>query len=579
MTVKRLALLQLTVAVIAAAFVVGQAQAHGIIQRADPAAGSAVGSAPAQARIWFNEPFDPRFSNIVVYAAEGGQAVSGGAFMTDDGALAVSLNRNLPDGLYRVEWQVFTPGDGHTTAGSYSFGVGVPSPSAQTVEPEGSWLADAIRFCLLAGQSLFVGVALFRWLIPLEDEARFSRSLVWPAWVTRWALLVGLFGGLYLQSQTYGLLNALANRWGVVWLARALLVAVAIWHLPRWWQKSLGGVALGVTLLFAGSLVSHSAAKTGALGALIDWGHTFTAGVWVGGLLCTAIALRHGERKFLSLFALVATAAVGGLAATGAMLASEQVGSWRALLLTPYGRALMAKLLLAVTAMTLGAVNAFRLGERRVWLEGALAMLVVLLAAVTTNLPPAYSVPTDNAPTRLEIDKRAGEIIAGVAVWPARLGTNTLEARLHDLAGEPLSNATVVAHFQPLQGGAVVSYLPMLEVGDGVYSATGSNLTAVGAWQVLLTVNDRHYLNFEIKIGEDGAVRAADVAPDSGAQVVGWLKHNATFAALILLLLALSGWSWLAWRSLPRSREQLALWLIPGMIAAGVLWLWLKLIF
>ena len=562
------------------------ALAHGLIERAEPPVGGATASAPARVQVWFTEPIEPRFSRLQVYQAGSSNQVDLGDVNAEgDRSLAVSLPPGLPDGAYIVVWQVLTLSDGHTTSGSYSFGVGVPADSTQTLAAERSPFADAIRFLSLGGQAVLMGAAVFRWAIPLEDASRFRRSLFWAMHVTRAALVLGLIGSLYIQSNSIGAPagEVLTTRWGIVWLARAAMISVVAAR-SDWLMRGDGtGASLlaGGFLLLTTSFTSHSAAKFGAVGVAVDWAHLLATAVWSGGVLCAAIAIANQETKFLANFSILATAAVGGLIASGLWLGSGQVGSWAALLLTDYGRALLMKLAVVALAFGLGVFNLLRRGNRlSSAAEAVVALIILLLAAFLTNLPPAFSQLTDGAPTRVEQSKDVGDLKATVTIWPARAGANSVEVSLNE-KGRPLTGATASLQFQPLDAGAIVSELALEEIGGGVYSASGTNLTTEGRWQILLTVDATDYVNFDYWIGPDRAVREPGAAGGFILQSVGWLNRYAAAAAAGLMLMTAAGWSWLAWRSLrpaPHSRLA-ALWLVPGMLIAGAIWLWLRLNF
>jgi len=257
------------------------------------------------------------------------------------------------------------------------------------------------------------------------------------------------------------------------------------------------------------------------------------------------------------------------------------VGSWAGLLLTAYGRGLLIKLGVVALAFGLGAVNAViadaNPSRALMRIEVVLGMLVILSAAALTNLPPAVSQTTDGAPTRIELRKTAGDLVSALALFPARAGANTVEAKLTDAPGKPVVYADVSLQFHPLTANAVVSELRLSEIGNGVYSASGVNLTAEGDWEVLLAVNARQYVNFDYSIGPDGAVRARGESLSALVRAVGWLNRYAVALAAGALLAGAAGWSWLAWRSLPRGRGSAVLWLAPGLLIAGAIWFWIAL--
>ncbi len=563
------------------------ALAHGLIERAEPPVGGATASAPTRVQLWFTEPIEPRFSRLEVYPAGSSNRVDlGDVEMEGDRSLTVTMPPGLADGAYLVVWQVLTLSDGHTTSGSYSFGVGVPADSTQTLIAERSPLADSARFLSLGGQAVLMGVAVFRWSIRLEDANRFRRSLFWVMHLTRAALVLGAIGSLYVQSHSAGVLaiELLTTQWGIVWLARAAMIGVVAAR-SDWLMRGDGtGASLlaGGFLLLTTSFTSHSAAKFGAVGLAVDWAHLLATAVWSGGVLCAAIAIANRETKFLANFSILGTAAVGGLIASGLWLGSGQVGSWAALLLTDYGRALLMKLAVVVLAFGLGAFNLLRRGNRLISAaEAVMALIILLFAAFLTNLPPAFSQLTDGAPTRVEQSKEVGDLKTTVTIWPARAGANSVEVTLNE-KGRPLTGATASLQFQPLDAGAIVSELALDELGGGVYSASGTNLTTEGNWQILLIVNATDYVNFDYWIGPDRAVREPGTASSFAVQAVGWLNRYAMVAAAGLLLMTAAGWSWLAWRSLqslPPGRPTAALWLVPGMLIAGAIWLWLRLNF
>lgn len=99
------------------------ANAHALLDRAAPAAGSTVQGSPPSIKLWFTQPLEPAFSTVRVLDPTGkpvdnkDKAVDG----ADRTILRISLPR-LPPGTYRVVWRVVSV-DAHVTEGEFTFDV------------------------------------------------------------------------------------------------------------------------------------------------------------------------------------------------------------------------------------------------------------------------------------------------------------------------------------------------------------------------------------------------------------------------------------------------------------------------
>jgi copper transport protein len=201
------------------------------------------------------------------------------------------------------------------------------------------------------------------------------------------------------------------SRVGALWLTRlslALLAAAVIAAAARsgrtwpWWAAIGASGMLMITL----TGLSHAAATGRLLPLLADWTHAVAATVWMGGLLGFAVALC--SRAFRDLapdsrmklrdravrrFSSVATCAVVVLACTGLYAAVLHIPNPQALLATPYGRALIAKLALLSLLLAAGASNLLLRGRgpfgRLVVLELLLALALFVATGFLTSLPPA----------------------------------------------------------------------------------------------------------------------------------------------------------------------------------------------
>jgi copper transport protein len=201
------------------------------------------------------------------------------------------------------------------------------------------------------------------------------------------------------------------SRVGTVWIARlslALLAAAVIAAAARsgrtwvWWAAIGASGMLMITL----TGLSHAAATGRLLPLLADWTHAVAATVWIGGLLGFAVAMC--SRAFRDLapdsrmklrdravrrFSAVATYAVVVLACTGLYAAVLHIPNPQALLATPYGRALIAKLALLSLLLAVGTSNLLLRGRgpfgRLVVLELLLALALFVATGFLTSLPPA----------------------------------------------------------------------------------------------------------------------------------------------------------------------------------------------
>jgi methionine-rich copper-binding protein CopC len=102
---------------------VSPAGAHARLDRAAPAAGSAVHGSPPQLKLWFTERLEPAFSKVRVLDRNGKQVDKGDPEVdrADAKLLRVSLPKLAP-GTYRVKWRVLSV-DTHVSEGAFTFDV------------------------------------------------------------------------------------------------------------------------------------------------------------------------------------------------------------------------------------------------------------------------------------------------------------------------------------------------------------------------------------------------------------------------------------------------------------------------
>ncbi|HEX4350143.1 MAG TPA: CopD family protein [Verrucomicrobiae bacterium] len=239
-----------------------------------------------------------------------------------------------------------------------------------------------------------------------------------------WFALVSLAMGGRLQTE---ILKTVWERtqFGTVWKFRLAvwLVAVVAAAVPGFFQSHAALVRILAWLeLVLGALVLGSLAWAGHGQETSNWHlfadilHLLAAGFWPAGLLPFALLLyklrrasESGQWLWAALlvrrFSAVSLLVVALLAVTGWVNTWFLVGSFSNLFQQPYGRWLLAKIILFCFAVAIGAVNLLRLKPRlsiggeagpaaarlqlNVWLELLLGVLIIVIVAILGILPPA----------------------------------------------------------------------------------------------------------------------------------------------------------------------------------------------
>jgi copper resistance protein C len=129
--------------------------AHGNLESAEPAPNSTIPEAPARVTARFSEELDPEGSSMTVRGPDGSvvDAGDGRADLTDPDRtlMTVTLQGNLPNGTYTVEWVTQSAEDRHTEEGTFRFTVDPAAPAigspelvapTGTVEPEPVTIAE-----------------------------------------------------------------------------------------------------------------------------------------------------------------------------------------------------------------------------------------------------------------------------------------------------------------------------------------------------------------------------------------------------------------------------------------------------
>jgi methionine-rich copper-binding protein CopC len=98
-----------------------EANAHAMLDHAEPRVGNKVATAPREVTLWFTQKLEAAFSTITV-TDPAGQRVDTGKTRVSGSQMSVSL-RPGGSGTYHVTWRVLSV-DTHTTDGNFTFQVG-----------------------------------------------------------------------------------------------------------------------------------------------------------------------------------------------------------------------------------------------------------------------------------------------------------------------------------------------------------------------------------------------------------------------------------------------------------------------
>jgi putative copper resistance protein D len=194
------------------------------------------------------------------------------------------------------------------------------------------------------------------------------------------------------------------------------LLALCLLPIGRW-QVGASTVA-ALLLLVSLGWIGHAAMDMGGgiTHEINQSVHLAAAGIWLGGLVPLGVllqrAVRPGGANYVPLasfalphFSQMGYAAVALIAITGTVNSIMLVGSFDALVMTPYGRLLCLKITLVVAMVALALINRFRLVPRlrnaatapaslrallrSVAVEQALGVAILAVVAVLGTWPPA----------------------------------------------------------------------------------------------------------------------------------------------------------------------------------------------
>ena len=498
------------------------AHGHVLLAGSDPPDGASVERAPSEVLLTFTEAPDPALATVHVMDSSGARVESGKAESVAGrpAQLRVPLG-TLTEGTYTATWRMTSSADGHTTAGSVAFGVGVAAVAAGAEEARVAVQSPAPTAAAVAGRWLFyVGVVLMLGaavvgVVVVANPVVISRRALATAWI---AAAGGVLLSIVDQRATARttLSNLLSSSTGHKLTTQAIAVALAgvavvwVWFRPTRSSLAVVGVSASAAML-ARALAGHANASSVRWFTVgMQWLHLVSVGAWVGGLLWLLIAMRRGDRGqgpgLARRFSSVAAGTLAVVAVSGTARALDEVGAWAPLVDTSFGVTLLVKVGLVGTLVVLGARSRLRhvpaalsgrLGalRRAVRAEVAIAAGVLGATALLAGLPPPASVAAASRagpPPSVTItgNDYATSVRVRLLILPGSVGPNRFELRVEDYDSRRSVPAEAVSlRFQHLDRPDVApATLELTRDSDGQWRGAGTAVSMDGPWAITALV-------------------------------------------------------------------------------------------
>src|SRR2546425_8518676 len=385
-----------------------KAYAHAFVIGSDPFPSQSLPTPPAKVVVRLSEPVDIHYSSIKVLDAGGKELdIKDDHYVNGDHTtLSVTPPPHIKDGVYTVSTKMLSETDGHVTENAFVFGVGqttIPNAIANGATSQSSqlYLPEAVaRFPSLVGQVIVVGGAfatLWIWkpvskISWLSDTIKALRRMIDNRIailmiIGSGILLASDFGMIYAEAKSLdvGIVEAIGTKFGAVWIVRLVTSFVLIGLsalLFRNQRKSKGTITkngiiygllgVGLIALLTTSVVGHGAALAPAsIPILIDFTHNVAASLWIGGIIYLAFVVvpiikrsqtdGYVKASLLSLvlprFSTIPVVILGIIVITGPFLLYLLEPNLALTLASLYGKALIAKLILAAVMIGIGAYN------------------------------------------------------------------------------------------------------------------------------------------------------------------------------------------------------------------------------
>lgn len=462
--------------IVAIFFLPSQSFAHAYIVKSNPSENEVLTTSPTKITIQFDEAIEQRFYSMKVTDQSGKRVDQKDAKISQENQaiLEETLEPDLPNGTYLIQWKVVSS-DGHPINGTIPFQIGKDAKHTKQVkESTSGYLPQpdmiSLRGLLYISFSLFLGILFFTSFIVkspnLESLRKRTKWLLTGSYIGLGiSILLGLPLQIHIEAEVAWskafdpsfIMQILEyTTFGLIWMIQVILFLLLsiTYFLYSYRQVKRKKVWELLSIVFVSGLIltkafiGHSATGQNILLSItMDFFHLGAAALWLGSLIALVFFLTNykEEKTFkwetIRRFSGWSILFVSILLLTGIYGSLLYVPTWNALFHTSYGQVLLVKAALFIVMLGFGAVHFLR-GKRKkgswgtsIWLEFFIGLVILVLAAILTNLPTALDAPGVFNQTA----KTKEGYTVSLKIDPNVVGTNLFTVKLFE-NGKELTN-------------------------------------------------------------------------------------------------------------------------------------------
>ncbi len=551
MNIKCLGVFQLVVLALVASVFVGSAQAHAQLTGSSPHANELLKDAPRTIELKFGEDVEAQFGSITLYGPDGSRIPVGKVLhpANQGSRIRAAVFGKGTKGAWTAVFRVVSA-DGHPVSGGVVFDVGARGKAAKSVSelaaptatPKlvdgalGLGRAGGFIALVLGFGSVLMFTTVVRkvaWADGLGESV--TLRLVWVgAGVGVGAGLLGIWAQTALAGGTSllaaldwpRLTSTLQTRYGqVTAVASVCWIGVAVLSGPTLRSqrgRTIIPLSAALGLLAAVPALGGHAATQQPIGlfAPLNVVHVIGISFWAGGVV-TLLALgwasrRNGAKQLsclraaVSRFSPLALWAVALVVVSGIGQSLINIESFGQLLTTPYGRAVLIKILLTICLIAAGGWQRRRgipaLERDGADFESSILRPLVVESALFLGLLGATAALASYSPASVAgsggvVSRSAtnGPIIFQLTVDPARIGVNQIHLYLLEgKTGAQLAGVKQlsVSEEQAAKGVGPLSQTPQ-KAGPGHWIVSAVSFPVAGNWTIKVVARMTEFDQYE----------------------------------------------------------------------------------